>query len=53
VDAHGKLLVANLFILSEKTATRIFYDTILNTARNKAGYAQNLRSGIEHAKRTR
>lgn len=38
VDAHGKLLVVNLFILPEKTATG-YPDTILNMLRNKAGRA--------------
>lgn len=39
VDAHGKLLVVNLFILPEKTATG-YPDTILNMLRNKAGRAR-------------
>jgi hypothetical protein len=45
VDAHGKLLVANLFVLAEKTATGIFYDTILDTALNNK--TESLHSGIE------
>jgi len=39
VDAHGKLLVVNLFILPEKTATG-YPDTILNMLRNKGGRAR-------------
>lgn len=39
MDAHGKLLVVNLFILPEKTATG-YPDTILNILRNKAGRAR-------------
>jgi len=38
-DAHGKLLVVNLFILPEKTATG-YPDTILNMLRNKGGRAR-------------
>lgn len=38
-DTHGKLLVVNLFILQEKTATG-YTDTILNTLRNKTGRAR-------------
>lgn len=52
-DAHGKLLVVNLFILREKTATG-YPDTILNMLRNKAGRAralQNLQPGGQPAAR--
>lgn len=46
VDAHGKLLVVNLFILPEKTTTG-YPDTILNMLRNKAGRARLEISGPE------
>jgi len=53
VDAHGKLLVANLFILAEKTATGIFHDAILNTVHNKTGHAQReISVPASNAKRT-